>query len=223
MSKNRRTLLLIANAFLLISTLILTLRGVLRGAGKGQLGNSMIGLGYFKAFTIDSNVLNGVISFMIIKSIIKERLNKHFRLTRDLVLWQFVAASATGLTLFVTATFLSPMLSMTGRSYFISFYKDMFFFHFLNPVLTGILFVYSYQDYLFDKKEIRLALIPTVVYSSIYFVLVSFKLWPDFYGVSFGGKIWAMPIVFTIICLVNYWICKALIYFHNRYVKKAVL
>lgn len=220
MSKQRRRILILANAFILISTIIITLRGVFRGSGKGQLGNSMIGLGYFKAFTIDANILNGVVSFMIIRSIIKEKYNKHFRLTKDLLLWQFVAASATGLSLFVVVSFLSPMLSLTGRSYFIAFYKDIFYFHFLNPILACCLFVYSYKDYQFGNRENILATLPMIIYAIVYVICaLMLKIWPDFYGLAFGGQIWITLLVIAFIYLINYFIGKLLIYFHNRYVK----
>ena len=52
---------LIFNVFLMISTTIIVTNGFLHGAGDGQLGEEMIGWGYFKAFTIDANILNGVI------------------------------------------------------------------------------------------------------------------------------------------------------------------
>lgn len=66
MKKNIKEVVLIAlNAIIVISSAIIETLGVSKGAGDGQVGESMYGLGYFKAFTVDSNILCAIVSFAI--------------------------------------------------------------------------------------------------------------------------------------------------------------
>lgn len=196
-SKKNNTALLLVNLFLAVSTLIIAIIGLTRGAGEGQVGENMYGLGYLKAFTILSNIYCGIASFVILVFAVNNAFEKKYELPRWAVVFQFTAACAVGLTFITVVVFLAPMQVVKGNSYFRFFRDDMFFFHFLNPVLAGISFVLLEKKYKIGRREQLLALIPTFIYSWLYFVMVVVvKGWKDFYGFTFNNRYYMIPVSF---------------------------
>ena len=71
------------------------------------------------------------------------------------------------------------------------FSNDMFFFHLINPILSIINFVLLDKRYVLNKKEICMGISTTVIYSFVYlYNVVITKNWSDFYGFTFGGKLY---------------------------------
>ena len=196
---------------------MVTYRGVMYGAGKGQLGNNMKNWGYFKAFTVDSNVLSGLCSLIMLVILVKNLVKKTDILPKWAVVLQLVSASAVGLTFLVVLTFLAPMQVAAGHSYFTSFSGDMFFFHFLNPVLAGVMACRFADRYKITMKYKCLAMIPFVIYAIVYvYEAVITKHWMDFYGFTFGGKNQVVPFVVAIIAAAQFFIITVLSFFHNK-------
>ena len=108
---------------------------------------------------------------------------------RFVVVLQLMSAISVGLTFVIVVVFLAPKQVMLGNNYFIQFTGNLFFYHFLNPMLTILLFIFGEKEYHFKTKENLIGLLPTIIYSIVYIycVIVS-KVWDDFYGFTFGGK-----------------------------------
>ena len=197
--KRNNIILLILHVFIAASTMVLVLHGVAKGAGIGQVGRDMTGLGYLKAFTVLSNILNGTASFVMAVFAVNNLFSGKYELPRWAVVFQFVAACAVGLTFITVLVFLAPMQAYMGNGYFRFFSGDMFFFHFLNPVLSVAAFMFLERRHTVGKREQLFALIPTFIYSWLYFfeVVVS-KKWDDFYGFTFGGRDYLFPVSFVV-------------------------
>lgn len=225
MNKNRtcakKIVLLAIHIFIFISTTIIVTKGVMAGAGKGQVGNKMVGLGYFKAFTMDSNVLAGISSFVLSICMGMNILKKEDKIPYAAVVFQFISAVALGLTFVVACAFLGPRQVSRGNSYFVTFSHDMFFFHFLNPLLVWITLILDEKDYRFGRKENLAGLLPAVVYSLVYEYFVEIvKEWPDFYGFTFGGKRFMMIPVCAVIYSLSYLAGRILIKLKNRQIER---
>lgn len=212
-------LLLAIHSYIFISTFIITLLGVTKGAGDGQVGKDMINLGYFKAYTMDSNILAGITSFLYVVILCICLYKKIEKMPRFVVVLQLMSAISVGLTFVIVVIFLAPKQVMQGKSYFIEFTEDLFFYHFLNPLLVIAAFIFGEKEYHFKTKENLIGLIPTFIYSFVYaYCVLVTKVWSDFYGFTFGGKISLVAPVTIVIYLLSFLIGFILIKAKNRYV-----
>ncbi|MDO4508232.1 MAG: hypothetical protein Q4B65_02520 [Candidatus Saccharibacteria bacterium] len=65
----------------------------------------------------------------------------------------------------------------------------MFFFHFLNPILAAINFIFFLpKAKKLTQKSHFLPILPLALYGVFYFVAVFLNLFPDFYQLTFGGN-----------------------------------
>lgn len=186
---------LFINIVIFINTVIITTLGVIRGPGKGQVGSDFVGIKYFKPYTIDSNVLMGVASLLLIVFLIIKLVKK-----TELPTWvnkiYYICTTTIILTFITVVLFLTPTLWIGGgfKSAAALYLNDMFFFHVANPILATVSFFLMKKEKLAIKDNF-LAIIPMVIYSIVYSLNVAvFKTWPDFYGFTFGGKIFMIPI-----------------------------
>ena len=203
-SKKRNIIALAINSFIAVSSFVIMIKGVSKGASAGQVGESMVGLGYFKAYTIDTNVINGFIALMMATFNLYNLIEDKDELPRFLVVAQLVSTVGVTVTMMTVIFFLSPMQYMAFGGFIWLFLKDMFFFHFFNPVLSIVNFVILDKRYKLNKKEIMSGIITTVVYSFVYAynVLIS-KKWSDFYGFTFGGKLYMAAVSVIVMYLVS--------------------
>lgn len=218
MSKRKRNniISLIINTIIFASTLIIVVHGFIYGAGEGQLGEGMKGLGYFKAFTIDSNILSGICSLMIIIYNIRN-IKDNSKTNKNIEVLQMVGASSVMLTFLTVLLFLAPTEAVNGRDFFKMYYGDMLFFHLLNPILAFISITLFNKDNKLDNKTAFLGVIPTFLYSILYLVMVVvISRWDDFYGFTFGGKNYFIPAVFVIMYMSSYIISLIITKLHNR-------
>lgn len=205
MSKRRRNLIaLIINGFLAVTSFIIMIKGVAQGASAGQVGNDMIGIGYFKPYTIDTNVINGLVAFMMATFNIYNLIEEKDELPRFLVVLQLVSTVGVTVTMMTVIFFLSPTQYLAFGSFIHLFSGDMFFFHFLNPILSIINFIFINRRYTLNKKEIILGMLTTIVYSFVYgYNVMIKKSWFDFYGFTFGGKTYMAVISIIVMYLVT--------------------
>ena len=203
--KTKRNIAVLINMFIFISTLAWSIHGVIYGAGSGQLGEQMRGAGYFKAFTILSNILLGICALTAAVSLLRGRPGA------GCMKLYLTGAAAAGLTFAVVLLFLGPMQLTKGKSFFSMYSNDMFFFHLLNPLLAAINLALFMPRFSCTKKDVAAAVIPTALYSFvyIYFVVIT-KQWSDFYNFTFGGKVWLTPIVATVLYAATYGIAALL-------------
>lgn len=217
MKTSKKIILLIIHLFITVATIILTLKGVLFGASDGQLGENMINLGYFKAFTIDSNDFTALASLILSIVLIKNLIKKEDKLPKWAVLLHYVSAVAVGLTFVTTMTFLAPTQVSIGNSYWLYFSGDMFFLHFLTPALAIGTYILGDSEYKLSRKENLLGLIPLAIYSCFYVTnVVILKTWSDFYGFTFGGHNEAIIPVLVIIFAVTFGISVLISFIHNK-------
>jgi len=214
MIRVNKTILL--NSIIAINVVVIATIGIVFGAGEGQLGNYIIGWGYFKPYTMDSNILAGIMAILVLVYSVRDRHNNG--IPRWLIRAYLMGTTCLVLTFLIAATFLAPVKVMSGSNYFTMFSKDMFFFHFLNPLLAVISFLALADGEKLSRMDSVIGMIPTIVYSIIYFVMVVvLKLWNDFYHFTFGGKYYLIPIVVVVIYGTTYTISSLLIRIHNHF------
>lgn len=172
-------------------------------------------------FTNLSNIFVAIVAVMIIVFTIRNLIKDQYDFPKWLINLKFVATTAVTLTFVTVVLFLSPLFAINGHGYFSLFMHNNFFLHFLTPVLAIISFV------LFERKEpinfrtTFFAIIPTFVYGIVYIIMVVFLgWWPDFYGFTFGGRMWAAPISAVAMLLATFIIALTLRFFHNKWVTK---
>lgn len=191
--------------------------GIAFGAGDGQLGTYIIGVGYFKPYTMDSNILASVMALMVVIYTIINRHDDSKPIPRWLLRAYLTGTTCLVLTFIVVAAFLAPTQVVSGRSYWMIFSGDMFFFHFLNPLLSVITLVFLLKDNQFTKTDRFIGMIPTIIYSIVYFVMVVvLKQWEDFYHFTFGGKYYLAPVVLVAVYGVAFLTSFVLTQVHNQ-------
>ena len=176
--KKTSLLALLLHSVILISELTLVLMG----------GSSA---GYFRYFTNLSNILAALASLCMVLTLTAALRKGQCKLWRWAVLLQLVAASGVGLTFLTVLVFLAPDHVRQGGTYLEFFSGEMFHTHFLNCVLSGVGAMLLHADVRIQKSGRWLGLLPAAVYACVYGVCVFRGLWPDFYNLTFGLKLWA--------------------------------
>lgn len=198
----KQILLLLINAFIVVSTIIITINGVSKGASSGQVGEDMIGWGYFKPYTIDSNVFAGICSLCVVVSLLTKN-----KVSNSLYKLFYVSTVTITLTIMTVIFFLFPTMALQKGVRMASFLfrNDMLFFHLLNPILVAVSMFLMKDDIKISTKDNWHALIPMGVYALVYiYNVVIAKNWSDFYGFTFGGKMYMAPIAVIAMVSVTY-------------------
>lgn len=167
-------------------------------------------------FTILSNIFIGIIA--LISAIVKfVTAKKQKPFPFSLNIWYLAAATAGMITFLTVIFFLAPMRAISGKSYFDMLLEPMFFLHFLNPVLAAISYMFFLQSEKIAPKFYLFATLPILVYAVPYLLcVVVFKIWPDFYGLTFGGRYYLLPLVFIAFSVISLLIAIVLSHFHNQ-------
>lgn len=207
----------VINAFLAISTIIVAYITLNFGTVAGQVDTNVIESWFYIAtFTVQSNILLGLVALVAMILGIRS-LKSDKPLPRSLVIWYLVAVSSAMLTAITVIVFLAPMRALRGRNYFEMMMGPMFFFHFFNPFLSAAAFIYLTPRVKLRLKDCLFALIPPAAYAVPYILnVVILQTWYDFYGFTFGGNNWAVPIVFVVISAIVFGIAALLSFFHNK-------
>lgn len=214
MMDKKRLLYIINNLFIFITTAIAVPVTLIFGSRALRLD----GVTYpywmqIVTFTLLSNIFMSIVALVAAVIAIKN----HKKSQKTLNTWYFVAASACTLTFLTVVFFLSPMRALNGKNYFDMLLEPMFFLHFLNPVLAAITFVFLSGNTKINLKSRFLAVIPIALYAIPYIIcVVVLKIWPDFYGVTFGGRYYLTPLVFVVFCFALFCIASGLAFFHNK-------
>ncbi len=166
-------------------------------------------LSVFKYFTVDSNILVGISSLLLL---IYEILfiKKGKSIPRELFIFKYLGTTSVLLTFLVTTFFLAPFSVFN----FLDFYKNSnFFFHFLIPVISGISFIFFEKNNI-SFKETFLSIIPMFIYALIYMInvfthlengAVSYEY--DFYWFLRGGintVFIVVPVIFISTYLIGF-------------------
>lgn len=232
MDKNRKKFIYL-NLFIFVAMIIAVTSTLIFGsraarldggaaAGAFQLEDGTFGgvkIEYWHhvvSFTILSNIFLGIIALI---SAIVALKNPKKEISKRMSTWYLIAASSGMLTFLVVIFFLAPMRAVGGKNYFDMLLEQMFFLHFLNPILAAI----NYIFFLEPKEKVGLkprllAILPPVIYASPYIICVCIiKCWPDFYGLTFGGKYYIIPFIFLLVCAIMFGISSGLVALHNHF------
>lgn len=214
----RRKLFIGNNLFIFVMTAIMVTITLVFGSVASQKDN--LPFAYWQhiaTFTILSNIFLGIIS--LISAIIGIRDYKtNKELPRWLVTWYLIATTSMSLTFLVVVFYLAPSRVISGKNFFDMLIGPMFFLHFLDPILSVITFIFLLNNK--EKVTLRdrlLALIPPTIYAIPYFICTAvLKIVPDFYGLTFGGRIYLTLLLAGAFGLFIFGISSLLSYCHNR-------
>ena len=172
-------------------------------------------LAAFRYFTVDSNILAGIVALVYLIYTARKKRNI---MPRWLSFLKLAATTGVTLTMMVTVCFLAPV---SDRGFFALFKNSNLFLHFVIPVLCIMSFIFFEPV----EKQLRfshtlIGIIPMFIYSIYYTTNVLLHLENgkptfqyDLYG-FLGGKlsnIWfVMPAIYSIT-----WLFSLLLWFGN--------
>ena len=166
----------------------------------------------FKFYTVDSNILMALISFVFVIFEIKN--DKH--IPKGIYILKMVGTSAIALTFLVTLLFLAPQYG-----FYAMYNNNNLFFHLIVPVLSITTYI-LFEKYDNKYRYALLGIIPMFIYSIYYTSLIlinldngglTFKY--DFYG-FLNGNINNIYIVIPSIYLVSYLISLSLVCLNKK-------
>ena len=175
-----------------------------------------LGLKSFKYFTVDSNILAALVSFIYLIYILNPA-NKSHKLSILMYVLKLAATTGVTLTMLVTVFFLAP----GAEHYYDLFLNTNFFMHLLTPLLCIITFVFFEPV---EKNSFLLSftgIIPMLLYALYYIPNILLHLEGgktsyeyDWYGFLASGvnTIWfVMPILFLVTLA-----CSMFLWFFNK-------
>ncbi len=195
---------------LLISGLVL-FSTITMVAGISFMGGNKIfastNLTAFKYFTVDSNILSGIISLIFAIYEVFFLQNKIKSIPTFVYILKLIGNVGVTLTMITTVFFLAP----TAETGFFSLFLDSnLFFHFIIPMLCIISFIFFESTDLINFKYTFAGLIPMFIYGTIYTINILTHLENgktsatyDWYGFLRGGfdTIW---FVYPAILIITY-------------------
>lgn len=217
MKNYRNNYFIIINLFIFITTLIAVPVTLTVGSRTARLDD--LGFPYWQhivSFTLLSNIFLGITA--LVASTIKYHCLKHHQKSPTFLDTWYLMATTAGMTTFLTVIFfLAPVRAIGGKNYFDTLLEPMFFLHFLNPVLAAVSYMFLLKDHKATLKSRFLAILPLTIYSVPYVLCVAIlKIWPDFYGLMFGGRYYLIPLEFIIFSSISFLIASIFSCFHNK-------
>ncbi len=167
-----------------------------------------MGIRTFCMFTVDSNILAGLTMLLCIPYTVDGLRTGYYHLPDWVVVLMHIAVTAVSLTFLVSLCILAPV-----KGFVLIFTGSRFFLHGVCPVLSIVTFCFFIKSHLIRLKESFLALIPVLLYTLVYLVMVVFigeehGGWNDFYGFATRIPIWIslvaiMPLTYGIAALLR--------------------
>lgn len=173
----------------------------------------------FKFYTVDSNILMGIVSLIFIIYEKKLLKNKIKEIPKKVYILKLIATSGISLTFITTSFFLAPTYG-----FYAMFNNNNLLFHLVVPVLSIITYIF-FEKHDNKYKYAILGIIPMFLYSIFYTTNIlinlnngglTFKY--DFYG-FLQGNLNNIYLVIPVIYLISY-IISILLVFGNRKIKK---
>ena len=162
-------------------------------------------LSAFKYYTVDSNVLGGLVALAYICFEVALSKGKITRIPKILHLLRLAAATGLTLTMLVTAFFLIPQF---GEHWYILYIDNNFFFHLTVPLLSIITFIFFEPDTKLSLKDSVFGIITMAIYGVAYTINVFVHLgnghplkdydWYDFLGGKITNAVIAIPAMLLI-------------------------
>lgn len=167
-----------------------------------------MGIRTFCMFTVDSNILAGISMLLCIPYTVDGIRTGYYHLPDWVVVLMHVAVTAVSLTFLVSLFILAPF-----KGFVLIFTGSRFFLHGVCPVLCIVTFCCFINSHIVRFREALLALIPVLIYTAVYLVMVVFigeerGGWNDFYGFATKVPLWLsfliiMPLTFGIVMLLR--------------------
>lgn len=214
MSKTKNIISLIINAAIVISTAAVLVATLFFRADK------LIKHGYetFKFFTTDSNILSAIAALIVLIFQIRIIIGKEKEIPWWAIVLKYIGTTAVMLTFVVVMTFLGPMYT-----YQFVLKDTALYMHLIGPLLALVSLWIFEPYYVIPKRQIHLAVIPTMIYGAVYLtevlIIGEFDGWDDFYGFNTGGM-WYLSI--ALIILGTYILAVAIRLLHNYSAKKGI-
>lgn len=180
-------------------------------AGPDPLGS--VGNGCFKYFTTDSNILVGIAALIMLIFNIARLFKPDAVMPRWVSVLKYAGTSAVALTMLTVVFFLGPVCAISGglHGYLRMFEGNTLVLHLTTPLIAIISFIFFERDNSFGLGDCLIASLPSYIYSIVYFALVvCFKVWTDWYGFTFGGKYYMIPVSLIVMYLATFGISAAL-------------
>jgi len=119
-------------------------------------------------YTEDSNLLTAVACIICAASLIRS-LKSGEPVSRGVHLLKYIAMSCLAVTFFVVIFVLAPMMESVGYAGYkiMLFHGSMLYMHLLCPVVAIGGFIWLENEPYLEKKCIRYALIPTLIYAAV--------------------------------------------------------
>lgn len=181
--------------------------------GAGNMARS--GTGCFVYFTNDSNILAALCCLLLVPFNLKALKSGKDEIPQWAMLLKFVGTVAVTLTFMVVVLFLGPT-----QGYDIMFSGVCLELHLICPLLCIASFCFLERGVCVSKKQSWWGVVPTIIYGTVYLVMVIFlKRWEDFYGFNIGGM-WYVS--YVVLPAVTYVFARLLRALHNKSDKVAV-
>ncbi len=174
-------------------------------------------LGTLKYFTIDSNILMGVIALIAAidyKKVLNGKKEKVSNLTYVLKL---VGTVGVTLTMLVTIFFLTP--TMAPKYGLVSlYYYSNFFLHLVNPILSIVIFLKFEKSNEISFKQTFIGIVPMLIYA-VYYVYETLTHvtngvidkgydWYGLFVLGFKSGFIVVPIIVVITYLISFVLWK---------------
>ena len=170
----------------------------------------------FKYYTVDSNMLIGIVSLILIiyeSKLLKKKIKE---IPKWVLVLKEIGTSGIGLTFLVTLVFLTPTYG------FYSMYNNTnLFFHLIVPILSFISYI-GFEKYNSKYKEAFFGTLPMIIYAVFYIAVILFHLDSggltikyEFYG-FLKGNINNIYISLPVIYLASYLISLLLIHLNKK-------
>lgn len=201
--KNRAITAFVLNCLIVISTVLAV--GVYFVSGPNALGDS--GTDCFKYFTTDSNILVALAACIMLPFNLRQAKHPEKEYPRWALILKLVATGSVTITLLTVVFFLAPIGAMNGglQGFLFYFSGNIFALHLSTPLLAIVCFTAFEREGELPRSSCLWALLPTVIYSIVYAVMVVFVgRWDDWYGFTFGGKLYLAPASMLVMYLVTY-------------------
>ena len=200
--KKKNFLSILLNLVIVIFTVI----SVVHMSVNGLDGNMAIeGLYAACYFTVDSNILCGIASLMVILSFMFSNTPKW------VVCLKLMATTAVTITFLVVMFMLGPAMG-----YKLMFMGANIYMHLLTPILAIISFIFFDPIKSIKGKDNFYSVIPVFIYGSFYlYNVVIKKSWFDFYGFNSGTLSGLWYISYPAILLVAFLLSVVLYKLHK--------
>ena len=172
-----------------------------------------MGLRTFCMFTVNSNILVAAAMAMVLPYTL-DGLRKHnYHLPRWIVVLVYAGVTAVSLTFLISLCVLAPV-----KGFVLIFTGSRFLLHGICPFLAFLAFCFCMSEQRLTFLDSLLALIPVLIYSTLYYIMVAVigedrGGWNDFYGFLTRLPAW---IPLSLILPITFVIATVIRILHNR-------